>query len=288
MKDGELGRTYTNAEIIFKEGDKGDTMYVIQSGGVTITKKTAAGEITIANLAAGEIFGDMALFDKMPRSATARSSGEARILSIDRKKLFTTIGRDPTLVFKVIESMSRRIRKLNEDLTGLKNSRKSAVRGCAEPEDTCTLILEEARNMIKSDNGSIMLIADDGKTLTIRAAFGQESDPKAALKVGDGLAGDVLKTGKAELVNDVRHDPRFVPGAAAITSILCVPLKTGEHPLGVINLSNSSEKVFTLEDLKLLHALGVYASIAIQNAMNFSHLNSAAESVIRHATLMGM
>jgi CRP-like cAMP-binding protein len=288
VKEGELGKTYADSEIIFKEGDKGETMYVVQSGKVTITKSTASGEATIASLGTGEIFGDMALFDKMPRSATARASGDARILSIDRKKLFTTISRDPTLVFKIIESMSRRIRKLNEDLMKLKVSRSQAVRSSSEPDDTCGLILQEAGNVIKSDNGSIMLVTDDGEKLAIKAAFGQEYSPKAGLKVSDGIAGDVMRTGKAEMINDVSKDPRYLPGAAKITSMMCVPLKAGDVNLGVINLSNTAERLFTLEDLKLLHALSVYASIAIHNAMSFSDLSSATDKVIRHATLMGM
>ena len=114
MKDGELGKLYSDSEFVFKEGDKGESMYVIQSGKVRITKNTPAGEVTIATLKSGEIFGEMALFDKMPRSANALATGEARVLSIDRKKLFTTISRDPTLVFKIIESMSQRIRGLND------------------------------------------------------------------------------------------------------------------------------------------------------------------------------
>jgi len=119
MKDHGLGRVYSGGEIIFKEGDEGDRMYVVQSGKVQITKKTASGNISVATLEDGEIFGEMALFDRLPRSATAVAAGEARILSIDKKKLFQTISRDPTLVFKIIESMSRRIRRLDEEFSKL-------------------------------------------------------------------------------------------------------------------------------------------------------------------------
>ena len=61
MKDGELGKLYAKGEVIFREGEKGDTMYVIQSGKVKITKKTAAEEIVIAEIGKGEIFGEMAM-----------------------------------------------------------------------------------------------------------------------------------------------------------------------------------------------------------------------------------
>lgn len=116
MKEGELGKIYADGEVIFKEGEKGEVMYVIQAGEVRITKKLVSDHTTIATLQSGEIFGEMALFDKLPRSATAMASGEARVLSIDKKKLFSTISHDPTLAFKIIETMSQRIRRLDENL----------------------------------------------------------------------------------------------------------------------------------------------------------------------------
>ena len=116
MKNGELGRVYADNEMIFGEGDKGDIMYVVQSGKVKITKLTQGGELTLATLQGGDIFGEMALFDKLPRSATATALGNARVLGIDKKKLFRSISHDPTLVFKMIETMSTRIRQLNERL----------------------------------------------------------------------------------------------------------------------------------------------------------------------------
>ena len=116
MKEGELGKMYSDGEIIFKEGERGDVMYVIQSGEVKISKKLVSDHTIIATLHSGEIFGEMAIFDKLPRSATAMASGEARVLSIDKKKLLSTISHDPTLAFKIIETMSQRIRKLDENL----------------------------------------------------------------------------------------------------------------------------------------------------------------------------
>ncbi len=116
MRDGELGRVYKDGELICAEGEKGDVMYVIQTGKVAITKQSPSGEIALATLRRGEIFGEMALFDKMPRSATARAQGDARVLGIDRKKLFRTISHDPTMVFRMLETMSRRIRSLDARL----------------------------------------------------------------------------------------------------------------------------------------------------------------------------
>ena len=121
MIHGELGRVYHDADVIFREGDDGDAMYVIQFGQVNITKKTTAGEAPIAVLGPGEVFGEMALFDKKPRSATASARGECRVLRVDRRKFFASMSRDPTLAFKILQSLSQRIRRLNEELAGQKH-----------------------------------------------------------------------------------------------------------------------------------------------------------------------
>jgi CRP-like cAMP-binding protein len=288
MKEGELGRVYSDGEIIFKEGETGNVMYVLQSGKVKITKKTASENITLAILESGEIFGEMALFDRLPRSATATALGNTRVLHIDKKKLFSTISRDPTLVFNVIETMSQRIRRLDEELTKVKKKKIDILHLSIDVDELCNLILEEARNVIASDNGSIMLFDDNRKLLSIKAAFGAESEPKTKLTIGKGIAGDVLKTGRAELVNNVTMDPRFIPGAMNVKSVLCVPLRYKGHNFGVINMSNSSEKLFTIDHLKLLHSLATYASFAMQNARNFSNLKIATDEVIMHATMLDM
>jgi len=287
MKDGELGKVFSDGEILFKEGEEGDRMYVVQSGRVKITKKTASGELTIATLRSGDIFGEMALFDRLPRSATAIASGDARILTIDKKKLFQTISRDPTLVFRILESMSQRIRKLDEEFTKLNKNKSDILRIFIDIDEICTFTLEEAKNIVPAENGSMMLL-DDEKSLSVRAAFGTEWNPKVKLTLGEGIAGDVLRTGRAELINNVSMDLRFKSGASHIKSMLCVPLKWKDYNFGVMNMSNSSDRLFTIDDLKLLHSLAIHASIAIENAKNFSKLKNATDEVLRHATVLNI
>jgi CRP/FNR family transcriptional regulator, cyclic AMP receptor protein len=128
MKESDyLGRTYEDGEVIFREGDKGEGMYVIQAGKVKVTKQTASGEVTLSVLEDGDIFGEMALFDKLPRSATATASGEARVLSVDKTKLFTLISRDPTTTFKIIETMSSRIRKLSREISQYRKTEQDSI-----------------------------------------------------------------------------------------------------------------------------------------------------------------
>lgn len=283
MKEDEIGKVYSDGEVIFREGEEGEKMYVIQDGKVKITKQSPSGDLMIATLGSGDIFGEMALLDRMPRSATAIAFGKARLLGIDKNKLFQSLSRDSTLAFRILESMSQRIRRMDEELAKLK---KKKINICIGIDDICEYVLEEAMNFIPSDNGSIMLLDDKGESLLIRAAFGNEWEPKATLNIGEGIAGDVLRTGKAELINDVTMDSRFKSGSAEIRSLLCSPLKWKDTYYGVINMSNNSERLFSIEDLKMLRSLTVYASIAIQNAMSCAELKNATEEVIMHVSML--
>ena len=117
MKESELGRTYNDGEIICSEGDEGKSMFVIQSGKVEVIKKRPEGELTLRTMTKGEIFGEIALFDHLPRSATVKAVGEAVVLSIDKKGFFAKASKDPTLAFNILEGMSRRIRSLTQELS---------------------------------------------------------------------------------------------------------------------------------------------------------------------------
>ena len=123
MIGGELGKIYRDGEVIFREGEPGQVMYLVQFGQVKITKTTTDGELTLATLSSGDLFGEMALFDRLPRSATAAASGEARVLSIDKRKLLTTMTRDPTVAFHLLASMSKHIRQLDDELAAYRHQK---------------------------------------------------------------------------------------------------------------------------------------------------------------------
>ncbi len=129
------------------------------------------------------------------------------------------------------------------------------------------LILQEAQEILETSNGSVMLVNEDTQQLDVIAAFGGESFPKLSLKIGEGIAGNVASTGKAEIINNVQADQRYVPSAHNLRSLMCVPLKGQEKILGVINISNHESVQYTAADLKLLGVLASQAAIAIENAI---------------------
>jgi hypothetical protein len=116
---GGLGKVYKVGEIIVREGDVGDCMYIIQAGKVEVIKEYEGKEVLLAELGEGDIFGEMALFEKGVRSATVRPLGEVRVLTVDKKTFLRKIHDDPSIAFRIMRKMSRRIRELNEELMRL-------------------------------------------------------------------------------------------------------------------------------------------------------------------------
>ncbi|UCG32418.1 MAG: cyclic nucleotide-binding domain-containing protein [Phycisphaerales bacterium] len=117
---GELGRLYKNGECIVELGEAGDCMFVVQSGTVEVVRQQGGQTICLAKLAEGEFFGEMALFEKEVRSATVRARGDVRVLTVDKKNLLRRINEDPSLAFRMVQKMSKRIRDLNAELVRMK------------------------------------------------------------------------------------------------------------------------------------------------------------------------
>lgn len=118
---GELGKVYTNGEVIVQQGDVGEVMYVVQSGKVEVLLESGHNQERVAVLGPKDFFGEMALFDKEVRSATIRAVGEARVLTIDRRTLLKRISEDPLLAFNILKSTSSRVRDLNNQLSSARN-----------------------------------------------------------------------------------------------------------------------------------------------------------------------
>jgi CRP-like cAMP-binding protein len=116
---GALGKVYEDGEIIIRQGEVGDCMYVIQEGEVVILLEEGDNEVHLATRREGDFFGEMALFDRDVRSATVRSKGSARILTVDKSNLLSRIHKDPSMAFRVLETMSNRIRELLDEVNRL-------------------------------------------------------------------------------------------------------------------------------------------------------------------------
>jgi CRP/FNR family cyclic AMP-dependent transcriptional regulator len=108
-----FGRTLKAGEIICKEGDPGDTMYIIQEGKVRVTKNIGGKGYVLAILDKGDFFGEMALVSRIKRTATVISLTETRILEFDRSGFLDLIKKNASIALNIIDKLCRRLYNAN-------------------------------------------------------------------------------------------------------------------------------------------------------------------------------
>lgn len=116
MEAGVLGRTYRDGEIIVRQGDIGECMYVIQEGQVEVFRSEDCRCVPLATLGKEDFFGEMSIFERERRSASVRAIGEVRILTIEKKTFLRSIHEDPSLAFRLVERLCHRIRELDGEI----------------------------------------------------------------------------------------------------------------------------------------------------------------------------
>ena len=112
MAEGAGTRTgpeFEPGEVLFLEGEAGEHMYVIQSGAVRISKAVHGHEKLLAVLGPGEFFGEMALLNGKPRSATATVVERARCLVIDSRTLEEMVARNAEIALRLIKKLAMRL-----------------------------------------------------------------------------------------------------------------------------------------------------------------------------------
>ena len=100
-------------DIIFKEGEPGDSLFVIISGKIDIIKNNQ----TIANLEKGNCIGEMSLLDHEPRSADAISNGDTTLLKIDQDGFFELMAGNSEIMKQIVKMLTKRLRQTNKKLT---------------------------------------------------------------------------------------------------------------------------------------------------------------------------
>ncbi len=110
-------RRWERGEIIFREGDEGDTCYLLRSGAVVLTREHQDGRmVALAELRAGALFGELAMFRGETRSATAEAVEAASAVALLARDVQRLVRRNPDLALKLLAALAERVSRTNERL----------------------------------------------------------------------------------------------------------------------------------------------------------------------------
>jgi len=119
-KLSKLIREFKDGELIFCEYEPGEELYILQSGRVKISSVIDQKEKTLAILEPGSIFGEMAVLDKKPRSATAQAIGDVKVYCINYEGLKIVVKQNPQFAIQLIKMFSQRVWSTNRHIRNLR------------------------------------------------------------------------------------------------------------------------------------------------------------------------
>lgn len=111
-----FGKTFPAGTVLFREGEPGGEMYVIQSGKVQLTRHVRGREAHLASLPPGEFFGEMAIVNNRPRTATAVVLDEAQLLVIDARTFEAMVRGNAEIALRIIKKLAARLAQANQQV----------------------------------------------------------------------------------------------------------------------------------------------------------------------------
>lgn len=149
LRDLLTVRDVSNGTSLFRSGDSGDAMYLIESGRVRISVNDADGsDVTLAELAGGDFFGEMALLDSKPRSADATVINDARVAVLSRENFLSFVRSNPDVALKMLSAITHRLRRTDELL------RQRVSRNVNEEEAARSTVADRMADLIAEFGGS--------------------------------------------------------------------------------------------------------------------------------------
>jgi CRP-like cAMP-binding protein len=120
---------FPKGTVLFAEGDEGEEMYIIRSGRVAIKKRVPHGEITVAVLEKGDFFGEMALLERIPRTAGAEMAEEGDLIVIGSDVFGDMVKNNPEIAVRMLRKYSLRLRETTRQLEEVSKSAESGLTG---------------------------------------------------------------------------------------------------------------------------------------------------------------
>lgn len=115
--------TFVPDQVIFEEGDQSHSMYLVQSGAVSIRKKKGHKMVELGKAATNEVIGELSFLDRKPRNATAVAVTQCQLLEIPFDSLDAEYAKVPDYIRKIISAVSERLRQADELIRNMKEGK---------------------------------------------------------------------------------------------------------------------------------------------------------------------
>lgn len=221
-------RTFRSGKVIFREGDSGDSLYVIESGGVEISVRVGTSEARVlSRFGPREYFGEMAVIDSQSRSATATAKGATVVRVVSRGKIWRMFRRSPELLVAMMREFSLRMRSFDRRYID-----------CVLQQERLALLGRFAQSIVHDFRNPLNTIGIAGSLACAEDATREErSEASAAIRKQvnrlASMIGEVLefthpsrnpaaleKTGFREFVEDLVSDLKKDAAERAVTIAL--------------------------------------------------------------------
>ena len=199
------GKKVAKDTYLFREGDAPDAMYIVKSGALAITKTKGSSEVILAEIGPGAMVGEMAIFDKKPRSANVKATKDTEVISLPYEGLNAQMDSLPVWVKAIMRTMNENLREANKKIKMLETPGQDEER---YPPHTVTKLLS-LLNLVgnrygKPEESGIAVPSGTLRRYTIQVfqeATNKMNSMTAALKTLGYMTIEDLGEGKQKMIN---------------------------------------------------------------------------------------
>ena len=217
-----------------------------------------------------------------PRSASGPTSGATRSRSSRPSR---TTRRSPSRTPGSTTNLARRTAQAEQQVRRLKllGEAAAALSSSLDLDVVLVTILSLLHQALEFDQCAVLLLDASDTELRVRAAMGYEQSIKySRIPVGEGVTGEVARTGKPVLVADVTRHTSYIPGVRGGKCEMAAPLVTRGKTIGVLDAESTTRGAFSQADLDLFATFALHAATALANAETCRDLESANDKLDRN------
>ncbi|HTX92503.1 MAG TPA: GAF domain-containing protein [Anaerolineales bacterium] len=268
-----------------------DVDQVREFGGQTYGEGQPRSIVAVPIMMGGKVTG---MLSAQSYDANVYTEDEQQILSTLANQAAVAIqnGRLFAETRRLADELEQRVIERTSELAREQRNTETLLRILTEASSTLDLdralnrTLALLNDAIGAEQGSILMINPEDNTIHYRAGYGYltpvmtEGTRPTSLKVGEGLAGWVIKHRESVRIDDVRKDRRWVKvplSSSSHRSVIAAPLVVGEEVIGAIMVFNRQVGFFTPEHMNLVQAIGSQVAVAINNAQLYHLIRDQAE-----------